>query len=619
MKPSLRRKGFREYADDEEARKGELKILEEYGSTGSWKDPHFCGGAALYRDWTNPPKGFPVADQVRWERISSSAGRIKGMTKPTLFCAGISSGDVIQGMLGNCWFISALSVVATRPKLLRKIFVSSALANRGIYTLKFYKDGRWIFVHVDDLVPLNRSGTPMFAHGDNKNETWVILVEKAYAKLHGCYENLKRGWIDYGLRDLTGGAPMKIKFLKDKRYAEMLNDGKEGATLFRYLQKSHLDGSLMGCSYSNKGSATEEEEEDQGMGILSGHAYGILRLVELTAARDDSDAEDASDEEAGARETFRLLQLRNPWGMKEWKGDWSDNDVMWDDFPQIKATLIGEDEGFKHDGTFWIDFVDFVEQFNQIFVCVDTKDDWHGVRFNGIWKVSSRGSYPGGCPKFSRSFAQNPQYPFTVHEPTQMTVVVYQRDIRWHDRKMKYENGVGFVLLSLPKGKSRVTHFSNKAMVGKSRSFVPGRHVYTELLRTLSAGRYVLVPCKYSPEEHADDDSNTYGLEVFSDKPIAFECAGGVMIPDNMDDFDDVEGGKEGADDGVSSEQSFDAVQDDHDEPDPEQKNRAMRALRTDVDALAREVWDIKESISRIERNIERELARLRKGPGPAI
>jgi hypothetical protein len=77
-------------------------------------------------------------------------------------------------------------------------------------------------------MPLNAAREPKYAHCKNESETWVMLLEKAYAKLHGCYENLASGWIDYGLRDLTGGAPMKMKF-KDKRYASMLlrNDGVE--------------------------------------------------------------------------------------------------------------------------------------------------------------------------------------------------------------------------------------------------------------------------------------------------------------------------------------------------------------------------------------------------------
>jgi calpain-15 len=39
------------------------------------------------------------------------------------------------------------------------------------------------------------------AHG---NELWVILIEKAYAKLHGSYERISGGLSHEALRDLTG-------------------------------------------------------------------------------------------------------------------------------------------------------------------------------------------------------------------------------------------------------------------------------------------------------------------------------------------------------------------------------------------------------------------------------
>ena len=53
--------------------------------------------------------------------------------------------------------------------------------------------GRWRYVHVDDRIPCGRNGTPHFARSINTNEVWVMVVEKAYAKLHGCYEALAGG------------------------------------------------------------------------------------------------------------------------------------------------------------------------------------------------------------------------------------------------------------------------------------------------------------------------------------------------------------------------------------------------------------------------------------------
>jgi len=42
------------------------------------------------------------------------------------------------------------------------------------------------------------------------------------------------------------------------------------------------------------------------MGIVEGHAYSVLDCQDIDGNQ--------------------LVQLRNPWGSSEWKGDWSDQD-----------------------------------------------------------------------------------------------------------------------------------------------------------------------------------------------------------------------------------------------------------------------------------------------------
>jgi len=57
-------------------------------------------------------------------------------------------------------------------------------------------------------------------------------------------------------------------------------------------------------------------------GIVQSHCYSLLDVHEVT------------DEDGG---DVRLMKLRNPWGHKEWTGDWSDSSDMWTD--ELKEQL----------------------------------------------------------------------------------------------------------------------------------------------------------------------------------------------------------------------------------------------------------------------------------------
>ena len=39
---------------------------------------------------------------------------------------------------------------------------------------------------------------------------WVMLIEKAYAKLHGSYTDIDGGWMENGMVDLTGGVGGRV-------------------------------------------------------------------------------------------------------------------------------------------------------------------------------------------------------------------------------------------------------------------------------------------------------------------------------------------------------------------------------------------------------------------------
>lgn len=127
---------------------------------------------------------------------------------------------------------------------------------------------------------------------------WVILLEKAYAKVYGSYWDIVGGDPVHALRDLTG-AP----FERIENFSNLDN-------VWTKLLKANSKNYILTC-FTKSTSINEEQDK---LGIVYGHAYSIL------------DVEDIVDSRGKAA---RVLQIRNPWGKFEWRGDFSDNSSLW--------------------------------------------------------------------------------------------------------------------------------------------------------------------------------------------------------------------------------------------------------------------------------------------------
>lgn len=171
---------------------------------------------SLYRDITNPPVYSQDMPEVEWKRPHEIAPEEAVMMRDSA-----NPGDVKQGVLGDCWLLGAFLSLSTHPDLLKNLIVHDGL-EFGFAVFQFFKNGRWQYVIVDSRIPFNPSSkTPLYGHCADPNEFWVPLIEKAYAKLHGCYEALHGGSMAEALVDLTGGASEKYN-LRAPETAELI-------------------------------------------------------------------------------------------------------------------------------------------------------------------------------------------------------------------------------------------------------------------------------------------------------------------------------------------------------------------------------------------------------------
>lgn len=302
----------------------------------------------------------------------------------------IEPNDIKQGKLGDCWFMCALASLAERPELVERLFYTKEKSPEGFYQVQFCKSGEWVRVTVDDYFPCFPKDTPIFSRSHG-NELWVLLLEKAYAKLHGSYSLLRGGWAAEGMMDLTGCPTLNIDFSTISGQEMLKND-----TLWDMVRKYDEYGALISASTAGEDRFSESSAPQKKGGLVPGHAYTVIQLKEALGQR--------------------LLNIRNPWGNFEWDGDWSDKSPLWT--PEMKAEVKPILD--ENDGTFWICYVDFIKQFNGVNIC--RVDQYQEIRVKGTFERKLNSEQEWVSPKN--------YYILSSKKDTHVTIGVHQEDAR---------------------------------------------------------------------------------------------------------------------------------------------------------------------------------------------
>ena len=90
----------------------------------------------------------------------------------------------------DCSLLSALSALAEFPDRVRSLFKTDQYNSQRLWCVSLFKNGKPKLVFMDDYIPclgnVHGQPSPCFSSAVG-NELWVIMVEKAFAKLHGTY------------------------------------------------------------------------------------------------------------------------------------------------------------------------------------------------------------------------------------------------------------------------------------------------------------------------------------------------------------------------------------------------------------------------------------------------
>ena len=181
-----------------------------------------------------------LSSLVMWQRFSRSSGFRMTTSR------GWTPDSILQGKVGDCWFLSAVAIVANRADLCKAIVNDyPEIPDDGKLSFNLYINGLKTTVLVDNFLPVStedsyltkknggkragsgkaptlkrRGGSAnirgvdslVFSNCDSNACLWVPFLEKAYAKAHGSYMAIHGGWVHEALFDLTGAPVMDIYF-----------------------------------------------------------------------------------------------------------------------------------------------------------------------------------------------------------------------------------------------------------------------------------------------------------------------------------------------------------------------------------------------------------------------
>ena len=279
-------------------------------------------------------------NQIIWKR----AKEIFNNEEYSLFSENISPKNVIQGSIGNCYFLSVIAGLTKFPSIIYHLFNSINRSENGFYTIYLKINNKISKIYLDDYFPYNiRKNKPLFCK-PYKNEIWVMLLEKAWAKIKGSY------------LDMDNGSPIDVlnSFLLSENLKEdlvykfySLGNINEKDKIWSILINTNEDNSFKIC-LSKKNLENKKKLNKLNYSIVEEHFYNIIEVYE--------------------KDEKKLLKIRNPWGFnlknKNYNKSKNETDFIIDD--NEENFKQNEEDLFLEDGEFIIDFNYFCYLFEEI-------------------------------------------------------------------------------------------------------------------------------------------------------------------------------------------------------------------------------------------------------------
>ena len=362
-------------------------------------------------------------EEIEWKRSSEI------FAEPQIYEGTISMEDVKQGNIKTSYFLSALSSMCEFPRLISNIILTKQTNEDGFYQVLLYIDGEYQIVFLDDYFPCIKGTNILYFARPNSFELWVLLLEKAWAKINGGYANILTGWPSEVFRVFTSFPCEKIIHPQEENIDK----------IWGIIRTVDLNNGLICSTTLNDDNLNEK-------GLIKNHTYTLI------------DTEEISDDKGNK---IRLCKMRNPWNVNVWNGDWSKNSNLWNEGikKQIDKKNLNEEYG-----TFWIS----IEDLNKHFV----RTDLCQIIYNGKVRIIDLNEGDLQCPLI---------YNIYVNEPGLLGISIIEKNWRFNRELKNKPHPTSLIFAEydpkLKKIKHAFTDFECYNDTEKTRKVRPGFYI----------------------------------------------------------------------------------------------------------------------------------------------
>lgn len=420
---------------------------------------HFNSSNKKYEDKQFPPlnhslfRTASLLDEALQELKTWNWVRPEEILKRELMldASQVNVQELRLGPLSNQSLANVLSAVFLAG-IVDNLVVDVDNARMGYVTFQFMKNGEWHYVIVDTLLPYaSESKKWLFINSNSQDGILLALMEKAYAKLNGCYEHVSLLSLSAMLLETGFYQIEKINLEKDVKDPTMVK--KTFANLGNYFD--HKEKVVLLCEKQNKQTSEIKNAETSGLGIMENALHLILSF------------EDFSNKD------LRFVCVKNIWGHEyNWSGPFANNSDDWEKHKDIRDTLFSNKKFYGNQQTvYYMKMESFLKEFTKVYVLHYYSPELTTYSLKGIWQENSLAGMPSDLGlKYPLSVRRttvftkmdsddrwfnNPQYRLQVFEPTKVVIDFSQLDTTAVGVENHFQS-IGFSVFKTSNNKNRV-------------------------------------------------------------------------------------------------------------------------------------------------------------------